>query len=236
MLFLKESRAKADPAAPRPPRFGNLKEAAANPVISRILLVSLIFMGAFSGMESTFALWAKDRFGWGAAEVGATFMAIGVVSVIAQSLIVGRAVKRFGETRVLVFGVSTFGLSLFLQTLAPAGWIVPVFSGIGMFGMAMTMPSIGAIISRSTSPDRQGGMLGLNMATGSAARIVGPIVAGAVFSGLGHDWPFRIGAMMCVVAAFAAWNAGRWYQRDQASKAAAQAPLEVQPAIPDAHP
>ncbi len=236
VLFLKESRAKADPAAPRPPRFGNLKEAAANPVISRVLLVSLIYMGAFSGMESTFALWAKDRFGWGAAEVGATFMVIGVISVISQALIVGRVVKRFGEARVLVFGVSTFGLSLLLQTLAPNGWMVPVFSGIGMFGMAMTMPCIGAIISRTTSPDRQGGMLGLNMATGSAARIVGPIVAGAVFSGLGHDWPFRIGALMCVVAAFAAWNAGRWYARDQAARKAAAPPApDAAPLAPDLH-
>jgi MFS family permease len=221
LLFLRESRARADPATPRPGRFAALNEARAHPVISRVLLVTLIYMGAFSGMESTFALWARERFDWGAREVGWTFMAIGVVSVICQGLVVGRLTRRFGEPRVLVFGVATFGLSLLLQTLAPTQWFVPVFSGVGMFGMAMTMPCIGAIISRTTPPDRQGGMLGLNMATGSLARIAGPIAAGAAFSGLGHDWPFWIGAMLCVFAALAAWNAGRWfrrYQSDQASR------------------
>jgi DHA1 family tetracycline resistance protein-like MFS transporter len=232
-LFLKESRAKADPAAPRPGRFEALGEATRHPVISRVLLVTLIYMGAFSGMESTFALWARERFDWGAREVGWTFMAIGVVSVICQGLVVGRLVKRFGEPRLLVFGVTCFGLSLLLQTLAPTQWFVPVFSGIGMFGMAMTMPCIGAMISRATSPDRQGGMLGLNMATGSLARIVGPMVAGAVFSGLGHDWPFRIGAVLCVFAALAAWNAGRWFKRYTSDQAKAAAPAE--PIVSDAH-
>lgn len=213
VLFLKESRAPADPAAARPKRFAALGEAVRDPVISRALLVTLIYMGAFSGMESTFALWATDKFGWGVREVGWTFMAVGVVSVISQALIVGRAARRFGEERILVFGVGVFGLSLLLQTLTPIPWLVPVFSGLGMFGMAMVMPSLGAIISRSTSPDKQGAMLGLNMASGSAARIVGPICAGAAFSGLGHNWPFWIGSMLCVVAAFAALNAGRWYRR-----------------------
>ena len=66
-----------------------------------------------------------------------------------------------------------------------------------------------AIISKATPPDRQGAMLGLNMASGSIARIFGPIVAGALFSGFGHDWPFLIGAMLTVPAAVMAINAGR---------------------------
>ena len=58
-------------------------------------------------------------------------------------------------------------------------------------------------------------MLGLNMAASSSARIVGPIVAGAAFSGLGHDWPFLIGALLTVPAAVAAVNAGRAFRRRQ---------------------
>jgi MFS family permease len=219
LLFLKESRAKADPAAPRPKRLAAFGDARADPVISRVLLVTLIYMGAFSGMESTFALWAMDRFGWGVREVGWTFMAVGVVSVICQALVVGRLSRRFGEGRLLIAGVLIFGLSLLFQTLVPREYqlLVPAISGFGMIGMAMTMPCIGAIISRSTPSDKQGAMLGLNMATGSLARIVGPVVAGALFSGLGHDWPFRTGALLCLLAAAAAWNAARWYGRAQAS-------------------
>ena len=88
---------------------------------------------------------------------------------------------------------------------------------IGACGMSLAMPNISAVISRSTAPDRQGAMLGLNMAAGSVARILGPIAAGALFSGLGHDWPFLVGAMLTVPAAIMAINAGRAMRRQAAA-------------------
>ena len=126
VLFLKESRAKADPAAPRPARSATLKDAAANPVISRVLLVTLIYMGAFSGMESTFALWAKDRFGWGAAEVGCDLHGHrrGLGDLPGADRRPGGAA---GSARPTCWSSASaaFGLSLLLQTLVPrpsTGW------------------------------------------------------------------------------------------------------------------
>ena len=66
-------------------------------------------------------------------------------------------------------------------------------------------------------------MLGLNMAASSSARIFGPIAAGALFSGLGHDWPFLIGAALTVPAAVMAINAGRAFRKRQAGVVAAPA-------------
>ena len=80
---------------------------------------------------------------------------------------------------------------------------------VGACGMSLAMPNISAMISRATPPDRQGAMLGLNMASGSIARIFGPMFAGALFSGVGHDWPFLVGAVLTVPAAIMAINAGR---------------------------
>ena len=85
--------------------------------------------------------------------------------------------------------------------------------------MAMTMPNISALISRSVDPDRQGAMLGLNMASSSIARIFGPIIAGAIFSQIGHDWPFLIGAALTIPAAVMAINAGKAFRKRQAAAA-----------------
>ncbi|MES2833113.1 MAG: MFS transporter [Pseudomonadota bacterium] len=216
VFFLKESRARADPAAPRPAFLSGVQDAAKNPVVSRVLLVTLIYMAGFSGMESTFGLWTEARYGWGAREVGLAFMAVGIVSVITQGLIAGRLARRFGESRVLACGCLLFGAGLVGQVLSPVAWMVPVMMALGAFGMAMTMPNISALISRSVEPDRQGAMLGLNMASSSIARIFGPLIAGAIFSGLGHDWPFLIGAMLTVPAAVMAINAGRAFRKRQA--------------------
>ena len=61
-------------------------------------------------------------------------------------------------------------------------------------------------------------MLGLNMASSSAARIFGPIVAGALYSGFGHDWPFIIGGLLTIPAAVMAINAGRAFRKVQAAQ------------------
>ncbi|WP_426027032.1 MFS transporter [Brevundimonas sp. TWP2-3-4b2] len=243
-VFLKESRARADPATPRPPFLSGVKDAVANPVVSRVLLVTLIYMAGFSGMESTFGFWTEARYGWGAREVGFSFMAVGIVSTLCQALIAGRLARRFGEARVLAVGSLIFGSGLALQVLvgrlmpAQAEWVVsvlgrsivlhgdmlvPVVMAFGAFGMAVTMPNISALISRSVDPDRQGAMLGLNMAASSSGRIFGPMAAGALFSGVGHDWPFLIGAALTVPAAIMAINAGRAFRKRQAGLAPAPA-------------
>ncbi|MFJ6025189.1 MFS transporter [Brevundimonas sp. NPDC092305] len=236
VIFLRESRAKADPAVPRPAFLSGLHDARVNPVVSRVLLVTLIYMAGFSAMESVFGLWAESRYAWGAREVGLSFMIVGIVSSLNQGFFTGRLARRFGETRVLATGMLLFGASLVLQVLAPVqwfpatelslgaltlpivqGWIIPVIMAFGACGMSLAMPNISAMISRATPPDRQGAMLGLNMASGSIARIFGPIAAGAMFSAFGHDWPFLVGAALTVPAAIMAINAGRALKRGQAS-------------------
>jgi len=81
------------------------------------------------------------------------------------------------------------------------------------------MPNVSAMISRSVDPDQQGAMLGLNMASSSIARILGPVIAGFIFSHVGHDWPFLIGAALTVPAAVMAVNAGRAFRKRQAATA-----------------
>jgi multidrug resistance protein len=239
IVFLKESRARADPATPRPAFLAGLQDARANPVVSRVLVVTLVYMAGFSAMESVFGLWAEDRYAWGALEVGLSFMIVGIVSTLNQGFFAGRLAKRFGEARVLTSGMLLFGVSLVLQVAAPVawfpavsldigawtlpvarGWIIPIVMAVGACGMSLAMPNISALISRSTPPDQQGAMLGLNMASGSIARIFGPMAAGALFSGVGHDWPFLVGAALTVPAAIMAVNAGRAFRKRQAADAA----------------
>src|SRR5690606_20603998 len=128
----------------------------------------------FSGMESTFGLWTEARYDWGARQVGLVFMVVGIVSVVCQGFLTGRLAERFGESRVLASGCLLFGLGLVGQVFSPGPMFVPVMMAVGAFGMALTMPNITALISRSSDPDQQGAMLGLNMAASSSARIFGP--------------------------------------------------------------
>jgi len=243
VVFLRESRERDDPAAPRPAFLAGLGAARDNPVVSRALVVTLIYMAGFAGMETTFGLWTEARYGWTELEVGLCFMVVGFVSAVCQGVLTGLLARRFGEAPVLAVGMLVFGASLAVQVLIPPSWspafdlelaglVVPVSRGwlvavvmlFGAFGMALAMPNISAMISRSVDPARQGAMLGLNMASGSLARVVAPVMAGFIYSGLGHDWPFLIGAMLTVPAAVMAINAGRAFRRFQAAQAPAPGP------------
>ncbi len=153
IVFLRESRAKADPAAPRPAFLSGLKAARDNDVVSRVLVVTLIYMAGFSAMESVFGLWAESRYQWGAREVGLSFMIVGVISTLNQGFLAGRLARRFGESRVLATGMLLFGTSLVLQVLAPVAWFPAMRLELG----AVSIPLV------------QGWIIPIVMAVGRAA-------------------------------------------------------------------
>ncbi|NQE60839.1 MFS transporter [Caulobacter sp. RHG1] len=199
MLFVAESRARSAPGAPQVSRLEALTEARAHPVLSRVLLVTLVSTAAFAGMESIFGLWAHARFEWGPRQVGLCFAVIGVIASIGQGFLTGRLARRFGEGRVLAAGLAIIAVSLFLTPLAPTAALATAAVGFTAFGQSLVFPCVAALMSRASPPDRQGQMLGLNMAAGSLARIGGPLLAGPLF-GLATGGPFWVGAALMIPA------------------------------------
>jgi predicted MFS family arabinose efflux permease len=202
-LFVRESRARAAPHHVQPRRRDVLNAALADPVVSRVLLITFVSTAAFSGMEAIFGLWTQARFDWGPRQVGLCFAVIGVVAALGQGLLTGRLARRFGEPRILTVGLSLIAVSLALTPLSPSWAFVPFLVGLTAFGQSMVFPCVGALISRATPPDRQGATLGLNMAAGSLARMIGPLVAGPLF-GLTIGGPYWFGALLTVPAAWLA--------------------------------
>ena len=198
-LFVTESRAPSAPGTPQASRREALGEAAAHPILSRVLLVTLVSTGAFAGMESIFGLWAGARFDWGPREVGLCFAVIGVIASLGQGLLTGRLARRFGEGRVLTAGLAIIAVSLLITPFVPHPGLAIVAVGCTAFGQSLVFPCVAALISRASPPDRQGQMLGLNMAAGSLARIGGPLLAGPLF-GLAIGGPYWFGAALMLPA------------------------------------
>ncbi|MFN3228939.1 MAG: MFS transporter [Asticcacaulis sp.] len=213
VAFVRESRVHHD--RPQPDLKQAIVLARRHPVIGRVILTTLCYMGAFAGMESTFGLWAEARYGWHAFEISLLFVTVGVTAALVQTLVTGRLARRFGEARVLAFGMLVFGGSFLIQSLNGFVWLVAPIVAIGTFGQALTFPNTAALISRSSAPDQQGAMLGLNMASGAGARILGPLIAGVLFSAFGPNAPLLFGAVLTLPAAWMALSAGRAFERQQ---------------------
>ncbi|HZK99500.1 MAG TPA: MFS transporter [Caulobacteraceae bacterium] len=209
VLFVRETRAAHHMQIPPTPRLQSLVEAARHPVIARVLLMSFIVVSGFAGIEATYGLWTQARFGWGPRQIGFAFMVVGVTGAIAQGLVTGPLARRYGGARVLTVGLALVGVGMLVQLLSP-NWPVAMAGFFTVsFGQSLTFPNIAALISQAAPPERQGEMLGLNMAGNCLARVGGPIYAGAVFSGVSIGAPFATAAALIAPALVMATQVAR---------------------------
>ena len=186
-------------------RVAMAKAAAARPMLRMLLVLVFVSIAAFAGMETTFALWAHDGFGWGPFQVGMIFFYVGILLSALQGGAIGKLAKTVGETNLVIAGAAIIAVGLFALTFAHALWLVLVASALLAIGMGMFSPSIASLFSQQAGEGERGGVLGLSQSAQSLARIVGPAVAGAIYGGLGRNAPYYLGALLMVgVAVFAA--------------------------------
>ena len=209
VCLLKESRTSGAADTPRRGRIAMLVDALGRPVLSRLLVIFFLVILAFAGMESTFALWAMRQFGWGPEQVGYVFTFVGILSAVMQGGLIGPLTRRFGEERLMTAGLVLIGLGLVLLPFARAVPALAVATAALALGMGAMQPSLNSLISRRAGKDEQGGVLGVAQSVGSLSRVLGPIIAGSLFAGLGRSSPFLWGALLVSLSLVFAWRLPR---------------------------
>jgi len=208
-LFVAESRVAVRMVVDQPSRWAAFGEAFDNPVVRRLMLLTLFTGLAFNGIEATFGFWSQHRYGWGTRDIGLAFTVSAVVSAVAQTFLTGQLSRRYGQARMLAGGMAVTVVCIALQPLSPNGFATVVLMAIASLGGSLAFPNSSALISQSSHPDRQGQMLGLNNAAGAAARVIGPLIALNLFTSVSVDSPFILGALIVAPGVFLALSAGR---------------------------
>ncbi|HXP31870.1 MAG TPA: MFS transporter [Stellaceae bacterium] len=197
LVRLKESLpAEARNAPARLGRLALAKTALSRPVLGLLILLLFVAVSAFAGMETTFALWANAGFGWGPMQVGLIFFYVGLLLAALQGGMIGRLSRRFGEARLVIAGSAVIAAGLLGLALASTLWAVLVATGLLAIGMGLLNPSLTSLVSREARADERGGIMGVSQSASSLARILGPAVAGAVFTGWGRNAPYYFGALI----------------------------------------
>ncbi len=224
---------------PEPPRhrgtatrifsFDTLLVALREPRIGTLHLLYFLGILAFSGFESMFVRFGLAKFPHifgvpeaiseatmdqilGAAPIAGRYMfAIGLIAAVIQGGLIRRLVPRFGETRLIVAGPFFLGVALTVIGLASSWTMVIVGCAVMPLGFGINNPSVQGLLSRAVSAERQGAFLGLNQSLGSLARVVGPVVAGAIFQWGGASLPFFFSSALLLIAVFVAAQYGRRY-------------------------
>ena len=169
-----------------------------------VLLMALFFIVtmAFSGFETTFALFGEAKFGFTASTIGFVFAFIGLVLATVQGVLVGKVVKRVGERRLIPMAIMSVAIGI---GLLPFVWNIPTLLGalaLLAAGMGFNTPSMTAMVSKLADPDDQGGILGLFSSISSLGRVVGPAWGGYLYDAYGMTTPYVSAAGLMVIAFF----------------------------------
>ena len=182
--------------APLPAYSEAFRFVGGQPLLLRLFVISFFGIAMFASMEAIYGLWSEETFGWTANDLGFAFLAIGGGGLLAQLILIGPLVSRYGEARVIVIGLVLLALSMLLQPLIRLPIAGVLLMGLLMTGHSLAFPAAGALLSRNIPPDRQGGTMGLLMASNAVGRIVAPPLFGLIYAGIGHDAPWYVGAAM----------------------------------------
>jgi MFS transporter, DHA1 family, tetracycline resistance protein len=181
-------------------RLAAILGALRRPILSRLILIFFLVILAFSGMESTFALWAMRQFGWGPSQVAYVFAYVGLLSAVLQGGLIGRLSRRFGEERLLLVGLALIGIGLLTLPAARSMSLLALVLAALAVGMGLVQPSLNSLISRRSGREEQGEVLGVSQSVGSLARVLGPLAAGFLFTEFGRDAPYLWGAALIAAA------------------------------------
>jgi MFS transporter, DHA1 family, tetracycline resistance protein len=177
----------------------------AKPLIWALMALTLLVIGSAALMETTYAFFTHDVFGWGPVHVGLSFAAIGLISAGLQGGAAGPLARRFGSANLAIAGVGAHAAGLALLALA----MVPAMAIAGLavmsVGLGLFNPAFQTLVSEQTSDADRGLVMGLTQGASSLGRVFGPAVAGSIYVGIGIHAPFAIGAGVMLIALAAAF-------------------------------
>lgn len=182
--------------------------------VGLLIVVFFLAIFAFANLEGTMSLLNKSAFDISDDANYLMFAFVGASLMITQGVIYRRLIGRFGELKMTRAGIVLMLLGL-ANIAGVAALATPQSGGAGMLswffgalfvsvsGFAFLNPSLNALISMRTDPNRQGEVLGANQSASALARILGPAVGNGLFPLTArHELPYVVaaGLLLCVLA------------------------------------
>jgi DHA1 family tetracycline resistance protein-like MFS transporter len=151
-------------------------------------------------VQSTWVLYTNFRFEWGPRENGISLFVVGVASALAQGWLLGRLLKRFGELRTALFGLTSGFLAYVFYGAATEGWMMYAIIIANLLGFTAG-PALQGIVSKSVDAHKQGVTMGSLTAISSIMGVIGPLTGAPLLAFVGHlhprDWRVGITFFLC---------------------------------------
>lgn len=170
------------------------------------IVLFFILTWAATQMEISFGIFLFDRFHWDARRAGILLAAMGFTMALMQGGLIGRLAKRYGEWNLIPIGAVLSATALVLFGGAHVATTIYTALFILAVGNGMLQPSLSSLVSKGAEEHERGAILGVFQSAGSLARIIGPLIAGALYDHLSIGAPFFAGALLISIIAVAAFS------------------------------
>ena len=171
---------------------GSLALLRSHPQLLALALVTFLARMAHDSLPSVFVLYADYRYHWSERMVGFCLAGVGIATTIVAALLVGPLVKRLGERRALLIGLSFGAAGFGVYGWAPTGgWFLTGIPLIAIWGLAG--PAFQALMSRRVEPSAQGRLQGALASMSGITGMLGPLLFTQIFAfGISSEtvhWP-----------------------------------------------
>jgi len=198
LIFLPEPERTRDRAAER--GFPALVRALKNPRVAAILGIFFLITFAFSNFEATFAQFLHDVFGASPSRVAFFFVYVGVLIALVQGGLISPLTRAFGEKALVAAGALAVAVALAALPFSPALTIVMIALVPLTIGIGATNPALSSLVSKESSPENRGTVLGAFQSVSSLGRILGPLCGEVAYFRLGKFGPHWTGAAVATAA------------------------------------
>lgn len=172
------------------------------PAVAGLMVITLIFMASFAMMQAMSALMWKDHYFLNEKQIGYMFAFIGLTAFIIQGGLIGWFQKRISERMLLVYGNVLVAAGLLSLSFVPDELFFPLeFLALVCLslGMAFFTPTMSSLLSKLVSEKEQGAVLSVNQSMSSLARVIGPVIGGALYETFTYHTPYITGGFVLVL-------------------------------------
>lgn len=143
----------------------------------------------------TISLFLIDLFDFNTQELGTFLFVVGVFLSFNQAVLSKFFVKKFGEFRTLLIGLTFFALGLIAINLTTNLYVFIGFYYIMNLGLSLCFPTFNALISMHADPKKQGEIMGISEAINSFAMALFPVISAYLYDLFGFGLYFFISAL-----------------------------------------
>lgn len=177
------------------------------PALLALAGIHFLYIFSQSVFPSVMVLYLGYRYDWGARDIGLTFAAVGLLSALSQGLLIRPALRRLGERKVLLLGLSAGIAAFAVSGLAPTGWIFLLALPVTSIWQ-WAQPANQSLMSVHVTPQEQGRLQGALASIGGISSFIGPLVFSALFAAFiapARGWtmpgaPFFLAALLMALA------------------------------------